>query len=695
MIQLSGCVNTVIFSNPDSNYAVVLLNQTDGDVIVTGPLADLAIGDYIQVSGAWVSHPVHKQQFKVAEFSQLVPATDQELLLFLSTGVITGIGPHFAKILVDHFGKDLVQVLDHSPDQLLQVSGIGETKLTQIKQSWKSQREQLSFLKFILDKGLELNIGKRIWREYYSDAFEKCEHHPYSLINSIQGMTFPMADQLANDSQRFSSTRLNAAILDVFNDYFKTSNVWMKYDLFFEELNRRIDWPDSDLIERLQELTFQQDLQLVRDENDEKWVTSQMYSQIELNIMNALDQLICSPVRIDIDHEKAVEWVLPKLSCPLSEDQVLALEGLLSSTVAILFGGPGTGKTTMLHAFVKICAKKTDRIVCMAPTGKAAKRLAEQIGRRASTIHAMMDYDEKTHSLSPKDLDCDICIIDEMSMVDMHLFLDVMAMLPLGARLIMVGDPDQLPSIGPGQVFADLISNSSIPSFKLVTNHRQVTHRGITSLASNVLLNQPVNKMLGKDLTLIDIHNDEDLEATLLDLFLYRVIRDHSISMNDIQLIIPIHKGRFGISSVNQLIAAQVRGSQLSTHQWVLGDRVIQCRNNYSKRVMNGDIGFIREIKPDQILIEFQHGVIPFEHSEMIDIQLAYAVSIHKFQGSEAPVVILPIIKQWGFFMSKDVLYTAITRAKSHLYIVGDMTVFNRMVCNAKSPERWTRLYKK
>jgi exodeoxyribonuclease V alpha subunit len=268
-------------------------------------------------------------------------------------------------------------------------------------------------------------------------------------------------------------------------------------------------------------------------------------------------------------------------------------------------------------------------------------------------------------------------------------------MLPLGARLIMVGDPDQLPSIGPGQVFADLISNSSIPSFKLVTNHRQVTHRGITSLASNVLLNQPVNKMLGKDLTLIDIHNDEDLEATLLDLFLYRVIRDHSISMNDIQLIIPIHKGRFGISSVNQLIAAQVRGSQLSTHQWVLGDRVIQCRNNYSKRVMNGDIGFIREIKPDQILIEFQHGVIPFEHSEMIDIQLAYAVSIHKFQGSEAPVVILPIIKQWGFFMSKDVLYTAITRAKSHLYIVGDMTVFNRMVCNAKSPERWTRLYKK
>ena len=671
-----------------------MLNQSEGDVIVTGPLSDLAVGDFIQVDGQWVSHPVHKKQFKVDRFSQLVPTTDEELLIFLSTGVITGIGPHYAKILVNTFGSELVQVLDQSPEKLLSVSGIGDTKLDQIKQSWQAQREQLSFLKFILDKGLELTIGKRLWREYYSDAFQKCENQPYELIESIQGMTFAIADQLAPDSQRFGNTRMQAAIIDVFNHFFKSAHVWMPFDTFFNSLNDRLQWPVADLTQRLQDLIFQQELPVVRDENDQKWVTSLNYSQVELNIMNALDQLMIAPTPISIEPDKAVQWVMPKLPYRLAVDQVQALEGLLSNNVSILYGGPGTGKTSMLHAYVQVVAKKTDKIICMAPTGKAAKRLAEQVGKRASTIHSMMEYDEKTHSLSPKDLDCDICIIDEMSMVDMHLFLDVMAMLPLGVRLVLVGDPDQLPSIGPGQVFADLISNSSIPSFQLQTNHRQVTHRGITTLASRVLLNDPLTDGLGDDLTLINVTDDDALEATLLDLFLHRVIRTHSVSMDDIQMIIPIHKGRFGISNLNQLIANQVRANHMHTSQWMVGDRVIQCRNNYAKRVMNGDIGYIKKMSADQITIEFQHGLVDFELTEMTDIQLAYAVSIHKFQGSEAPIIILPIIKQWGFFMSMDVLYTAITRAKSHLFVVGDMAVFNRMICSAKKSERSTRLFK-
>ncbi len=671
-----------------------MLTQPEGNVVVTGPLADLSIGDFINVNGQWVSHPVHKQQFKVTRFSQMVPSTDEELMLFLSTGVITGIGPHYAKALVKEYGSDLVQVLDHSPEKLLAVSGIGETKLGQIKQSWQAQREQLSFLSFVLDKGLEVTIGKRLWREYYSDAFDKCNNAPYELIDTIQGMTFAVADRLAPETQRFAQTRLLAAISDVFNHYFKSAHVWMPFDQFFNELSDRLQWPNDDITQRLQELIFQQELPLVRDDSDQKWVTSKFYSQIEFNITNALDQLLVSPPSISIDSDKAVYWVLPKLSYQLAEDQLAALDGLLSNTVSILYGGPGTGKTSMLHAYVQVVAKKTDKIVCMAPTGKAAKRLAEQIGKRASTIHAMMDYDEKSHSLTPKDLDCDICIIDEMSMVDMHLFLDVMAMLPLGVRLVLVGDPDQLPSIGPGQVFADLIANSSIPSFQLVTNHRQVTHRGITSLASRVLLNQPLLDDLGDDLTLININDDDTLEATLLDLFLHRVTRTHSLSMDDIQMIVPIHKGRFGITNLNQRIANEVRANHLPQSQWMVGDRVIQCRNNYAKRVMNGDIGYIKKISSEQIEIEFQHGNVEFESTEMTDIQLAYAVSIHKFQGSEAPIIILPIIKQWGFFMSIDVLYTAITRAKEHLYVVGDMAVFNRMICSARKSERSTRLFK-
>ncbi|MGA0241907.1 MAG: AAA family ATPase [Candidatus Marinamargulisbacteria bacterium] len=693
--RLSGCVHTIIFSNPDSNYAVVLLSQTDGEVVVTGPLADVSVGDFLQVQGTWVAHPVHKQQFKVTGFTQMIPATNDELVVFLSTGVITGIGPHYAKILVKTFGDALVHILDNDIKKLLSVPGIGDTKLNQISQSWRAQREQLSFLTFILDHGLDVVIGKRIWRLYYGEALRMCQEQPYHLISTVPGLTFKMADQLAGDGTHDSEARVLAAIHDVFRHYFKSPHVWMPFDDFFRQLNQRLRWDEGPLMERLQALIFDQTLPVIQDDNHQKWVTSTDYNQTELAIMDGLDQFMVAPLVVAIDALKAVDWVREKVPYTLAPDQLDALTGVLSHPLSVLYGGPGTGKTSMLHAYVQVVSKKTDRIICMAPTGKAAKRMSERIGRRASTIHAMMDYDEKSHTLTPKPLDCDVCIIDEMSMVDMHLFLDVLAMVPLGARLVLVGDPDQLPSIGPGQVFSDIIHQSNIPSFRLRTNHRQATHRGITTLAEGILNRRPPSGDMGADLTCIHAPDEATLEGTLLDLFLTDVVKQFSVTMDDIQLIVPIHKGRFGISNLNQKIAHRVRALDVPPSNWVVGDRVIQCKNNYSKRVMNGDIGHIQRITSDEITIAFQHDSVGFEPSEMVDIQLAYAVSIHKFQGSEAPIIILPIVKQWGFFMSMDVLYTAVTRAKTHLFVVGDMTVFHDMIMNAKTSVRLTRLFRK
>ena len=670
----------------------MLLQQHEGDVVITGSLSDLSIGDFVHVNGAWVSHPVHKQQFKVSGYSQLIPTTNEDLTLFLSTGVITGIGPHFAKMLVDTFGDQLVSILDQTPDRLLSVSGIGQTKLNQIKQSWKAQREQLSFLTFVMERGLDMNLGKRIWREFYSDAFEVCNQRPYDLISRVTGMSFAMADQLAPNDMQDSDARLMAGVHDVFSDYFKSAHVWMPFDLFFKQLQNRLKWADDVTMDRCQTLIFQQQLAAVQHD-DQRWVTSQQYQQMEYQIMDRLDQLQALAPAVSILPDKAVDWVAPLLKNPMATDQTAALLGLLQHPVSVLYGGPGTGKTSMLHALVKILAKKTDRIVCMAPTGKAAKRLGDQVGRRASTIHAMMEYDEKAHTLTPKALDCDVCIVDEMSMVDMPLFLDVLTMLAPGTRLILVGDPDQLPSIGPGQIFSDIIKHSGIPSFKLTTNHRQVSHRGITSLATAILNRQTVPDHLGNDLTMIQVAHDDELEATVLDLFLHRLQNESELSMNDIQILVPIHKGRFGISNLNQVIANRVRGTELPPQKFMVGDRVIQCRNNYSKRVMNGDIGYIKRITNDATDIEFQHGSVSFETADMLDVQLAYAVSIHKFQGSEAPVIILPLIKQWGFFMSMDVLYTAVTRAKSHLFVVGDLRVLNQMIETSKKTERHTQLF--
>ena len=686
-------MTTVIFNNPTSNYAVILLRQKDAEQIITGPLSDCVVGDYLFVEGDWVDHPVHKRQFKVSSFSHLVPNTNDELLLFLSSGVISGVGPHFAELLVSAFGDELVAVLDQSPDRLLQVAGIGKKKLATISSSWQLHREQLSFLKYLMAFDVDVSLAKRIWNMYYSKAFDVCQQTPYRLIEEIKGVNFLMADRIAGMAYQVSDARFMAAIRDVFDAYLKTSNVWMLFDDFFSQLLRRLQLPEDDVLERLQQYVFSQLLSVVVD-GDFKWVTLPIYSDGELAIMNGVDAFIQSPLRVSIDAAMAVSWVVPRLAVDLSPDQVAALEGICSHSVSILYGGPGTGKTSLLRAYVDIVSKKTNRIVCMAPTGKAAKRLGEQVGRRASTIHAMMELDEHTNALMPKALDVDVCIIDEMSMVDMTLFQDVLRMLPLGVRLVLVGDPDQLPSIGPGQVFADMIQYSRIPSFKLSTNHRQVTHRGITLLASHILNRQPVSSPLGHDLTMISVDTDNELEQLITDVFLRRAMDEHGVGLDDIQLIIPIHKGPFGISNMNQTMAQLIRLPAFKHHPWVVGDRVIQCRNNYTNRVMNGDIGRIVAISNEAITIHFHGRDIAFDSTDMLDIQLAYAVSIHKFQGSEAPIIILPIIKQWGFFMSTDVLYTAVTRAKTHLYVIGDMVAFNKMIELGKSTNRLTRLFR-
>jgi exodeoxyribonuclease V alpha subunit len=669
------------------------LKTGDGDQVVTGPLSECAVGDYVVVCGGWVSHPVHKRQFSVESFSYLVPKTTHELLIFLSSGVITGVGPHFAQTLVAAFGERLIEVLDDSSNELLGVPGIGKKKLNTIVVSWTQHREQMSFLTFLLARQVEVTVAKRIWNTYYSNAFEVCKNAPYRLIGEVRGVSFSMADAIAGSDHQASDARMEGAIHDVFQRFFRSSNVWMPFALFFDELQQRLNWNENDAMARLQQRVLSQELILSVD--TQKWVTLPHYSYAELGIVNGMHALMDAPLRVAIQAEIAVNWVKERLSQPLSDDQSAALEGLCRHPVSILYGGPGTGKTSLLKAYVAIVSKKTNHILCMAPTGKAAKRLSQQIGRRACTIHSMMELDEKTNALTPKALNVDVCIIDEMSMVDMMLFVDVLQMLPLGCRLVLVGDPDQLPSIGPGQVFADMIQYSSIPAYKLITNHRQVTHKGITSLAACILKHQPVHAPLGNDLTQLSVTSEDDLEATLMDVFLNRAIAEYGVALGDIQMIVPIHKGRFGISSINQRIAQHLRLPQFKHHLWVVGDRVIQCRNNYAKRIMNGDIGVIQSLSNETVTVQFDASTVVLETSDMHDVQLAYAVSIHKFQGSEAPIVILPIIKQWGFFMSTDVLYTAVTRAKTHLYVIGDLEAFNKMIEMGKSTERFTRLFRK
>lgn len=340
-----------------SNYAVLLLRQSDNEKVITGPLADCVVGDYLFVEGDWVSHPVHKQQFKVRSFAHLVPKTNEELTLFLSSGAISGVGPHFAKTLVAAFGDDLVSVLDHSPERLLQVSGIGQKKVTAIASSWKLHREQLSFLQFLMPYDVSVQLAKRIWNTYYSDAFEVCKQRPFQLIQDVKGVDFKLADLIAGNFHHLSDARLDAAIHDVFRSFYQTSHVWMPFDDFFKQLNQRLSMDDDRLMDQLQQRIFSQMLSLVVDD-DQRWITLSDYSDIELAIMNAMDAMMRAPSAVQVQSRLAVDWVLPRLTQTLSMDQIEALEGVCEHSVSILYGGPGTGKTSLLGRMLRLFPKK-------------------------------------------------------------------------------------------------------------------------------------------------------------------------------------------------------------------------------------------------------------------------------------------------------------------------------------------------
>jgi exodeoxyribonuclease V alpha subunit len=693
-INLAGCVSTVIFSNDSTDYAVLVLSRlNEKSVVVTGNLSALCIGDYIEVVGKWVSHPVHKEQFQVASYAAVLPKSLDEWVLFFSSGAITGVGKSVANQLVDAFGADLIAILDKDPKQLLTISGIGEKKLQQITDSWLAQREQLSFMSYCLDRGVSMGIAKRIWGHWNRDALAQCQKNPYALIGKITGINFSVADRLANSALDNSDYRLKACIEDVFRVYAQTANVWMSQSVLLSEIGRRISWPDTVIAESVQQCLFTGDLAAFRD-GDVVWMTTPLNHCTEQAIQAKMATLMAEPSLVSCDSDRAVSWLQSKITSQLSSDQYDALMGILCHKVVILYGGPGTGKTSMLQAVVQIMKQKTSHVICMAPTGKAAKRLGDSVKCRASTIHALMDYDEKAHVLTPKPLTCDVCIIDEMSMVDMYLWLDVLKMVPPHARLIMVGDPNQLPSIGPGQVFHDMIHRSKIPSFELVTNHRQQSHRGIPQLAATILVNRPMSRVSGGDLTGIHCTEDRDILRYVVELVQYRANETHGGTVHDIQVLAPIYKGELGLFQLNQVLAETLRPISAPANAFVGGDRVIQCRNNYSKRLMNGDIGYVKTVNSDGITIDIHQRDIVLETVDMVDLQLAYAVSIHKFQGSESPIIILPITRRWSYFMSIGVLYTAVTRAKTHLYVVGDMGVFSDMIRNAKHNYRHTGLWR-
>jgi exodeoxyribonuclease V alpha subunit len=706
---LSGSIEHITYRNEDTGFSVIKVkykNQRD-PITVTGVAPALFVGEEIQIQGNWFNNLDYGLQFK-ANFMRSVPPNSLEgIEKYLGSGLIKGIGPHFAKKLVAAFKEAVFDVIEASPGKLTTVPGIGKARAESIRSNWSEQKIVREIMVFLQSHGISTARATRIYKTYGENAIKIVSENPYRLAKDIRGIGFVSADKIARHLgiAEDSIIRARAGINYTLTEALSNGHCGLPTQLLLQNSEELLSIPKNTLLLALKE------------ELNDKNVTKDHIDTIEVIFLAAFyayEKIIAQKLRTlsgrlplwqDINGDKALSWVESKLSINLAESQIQAIQTVISSKVTIITGGPGTGKTTILDAILKIFKAKQFKIKLCAPTGRAAKRLSETTGSNAYTIHRLLKYDPKTNQFiynQENPLDCDCLIADESSMIDVQLMCSLLRAIPETAGLILVGDIDQLPSVGPGQVLKDLIESNVIPAIKLNKIFRQGKNSNIISNAH--LINDGLFPKLENDSN-SDFHFIEAQTPEIIVEKLLRLIK-HDIPSNfklnpttDIQILCPMQRGSCGARSLNIelqkiLNPLSSQGIQRFGQMFSINDKVIQTTNNYDKEVYNGDIGFINSIDQlnQKIIIDFDNRPVPYSFDELDEVQIAYAITIHKSQGSEYPAVVIPITTQHFTMLQKNLLYTAITRGKRFVFLIGQKKALAIAVKNKNLSLRYSKL---
>ncbi|RLB10615.1 MAG: ATP-dependent RecD-like DNA helicase [Deltaproteobacteria bacterium] len=706
--RLKGQIERITFFSEEDGYTIVKIKVAGKREPITavGHFMSPNPGEIIEMTGKWVRHPKYGDQFKITSYKTAIPATVYGIERYLGSGLIKGIGPIMARRIVKKFGKETLNIIEEDIEKLKEVEGIGEKRICMIKKAWEEQREIRDLMIFLQEHGISPSYAPKIYRKYRENSIQVIKENPYRLAMDIYGIGFITADRIAEKLgfPKDSELRATAGIIYVLQQIADEGHVYCPYEELLERCKKILD-VSQDIIENaLRKL--QADERIVKDE--EAVYLAQFYV-CETGVAKRLIRLMEMPKSIRrINTEKAIEWVQKKLGIRLAEMQKEAIRAVSENKVVIITGGPGTGKTTVINAIIKIFSQIGAKILLAAPTGRASKRMTETSGHEAKTIHRLLEYSPergefKKNERSP--LKCDILIIDEASMIDIVLMYHLIKAVPLNATVVIVGDVNQLPSVGPGSVLKDMISSGIFPVVKLNEIFRQARESLIVINAHRINAGQfPIFKSERRnaDFYFIEEEDPEKGLSIIINLVKDRIPKKFGFDpYEDIQVITPMNKGIIGAENLNEKLQKALNpfsfGITKGTKKFKVKDKVMQLRNNYEKGVFNGDIGRIVKIDQEnqEVFIAFDTGIVAYDYSELDEISLAYAISVHKSQGSEYPAVVIPIFIQHYVLLQRNLIYTAITRGKKLVVIVGTKKAFLIGIKNNKIQRRYTKLNKR
>ena len=689
MIKIRCVIDHITYQNQENGYSVMRVKVKDykDPVTLVGNLLDVPVGAVLLCEGDWKMDKRYGNQFVAETWEEVMPATVYGIEKYLGSGLVKGIGPKFAHLIVEKFGTDTIEIIEDNIERLYEVAGIGKKRVEKIKESWEKQKDIKNVMLFLQQYGVSTAYAAKIYRQYGKESIEKVKDNPYRLADDIWGIGFKTADGIAS----------KMGLLYTLNELSNDGHVYAVEEQLVESAKKLLEADEEPIREALKEMLASEDL---IEENEAIYLPPFYHS--ERGTAKKLLSLLLVNTSTLFDGQMDIDAIQKQSGIEYDDVQIAAIKQAIDSKVMVLTGGPGTGKTTTTQGIIAAYKAAGLRILLAAPTGRASKRMSEATGMEAKTIHRLLEYNPqdgyKRNDENP--LEGDALIVDECSMIDIILMYNLMKAIPEHMRLVMVGDIDQLPSVGAGNVLRDIIESEKIPVIRLTRIFRQAQSSRIVMSAHAINQGRfpDISNGMNTDFFFIKKDDPEQVADEIVKLVRDRLPKAYKQPLCNIQVLTPMQRSVVGAGNLNTVLQQALNHNTLSLSRggntYKLGDRVMQIRNNYDKNVFNGDIGTVEKVNLEDrtLTINFDDTMMEYEASELDEVVLAYATTIHKSQGSEYPIVVIPVLMTHFVMLQRNLIYTGITRAKKICVLIGQTKALSYAIRNLTVSKRNTLL---